>query len=85
MFPLLAVSALILMGANLELIFRRLQKGCKLRIILLNPESPSVETWTKAVGGKNTKSEIEKVLDDIGELMKKLDSSGGLEVKLSDT
>lgn len=62
----------------------RIRAGCKVRVILLNPESNSLETWKLLSKSSYTKDHIEATLSVLKELMQKAKVKGKCEVRLSD-
>ena len=78
-----AISAVSLIGPNFGLFKRKLQDGCRLRVLLLDPESQAVDTWNLIAQYGATKREIEATLQQLGELTKLEKYKGQCEVRLA--
>jgi len=62
----------------------KIRDGCKIRVILLNPESSSLETWKLLNKSSVPKKRIESTLEALDELMQKTGVKDKCEVHLSD-
>lgn len=59
---ILAISGVALLEGHFPIFRRLLQQGCKFRILLLNPASPRVETWSEMVDASDVRQEIQATL-----------------------
>lgn len=80
---ILAISGVSLIGPHFGLFTRKLQEGCRLRLILLDPESQAVNTWNLIAQYIATKREIEATLQQLSELTKSERYKGQCEVRLA--
>lgn len=62
---------------------KKIRTGCKLRVILLDPASPSLENWKLLSKSTLTTGHIEGTLSILKELMQKPGMKGKCEVRLS--
>jgi hypothetical protein len=82
---LLAVSGVGLIEGHRSDFKHLLEEGCTFRVVILDPESPYVETWNNVVGASRTRQEIESVIDILDRLNRMPDCPGRCEVLLSKT
>jgi hypothetical protein len=82
---LLAVSGVGLIEGHLPIFRRLLQEGCNFRVIILDPESPYVDTWSEVVGASSTKQEIESVQSVFRNITSSASCRGRCEIVLSRT
>lgn len=83
----IGVSLISIMPAYTHFLRAKLEHGCKLRFVLLDPASEAIRMW-EALGYRLTKHEIRSTLADLFEMMKSVDQRGArcdCEVRLSPT
>ena len=78
-----AVSASSLFIRNLDFFESKLKDGCKIRVILLDPNASSVPIWDSLNKISLTQADIEKTLAILKELMLFNNTKGKCEVRLS--
>lgn len=59
---IIAISATSVLAQNLHFFEKKVKSSCKLRVILLNPDSSSLQTFNLLDGGYTAKSDIERTL-----------------------
>lgn len=79
---ILAVSAVSIISPYIGFYKNKMKGGCNLRVILLNPDSLSLETWNLLVTHTYTKNHTESTLGALAELMSDKEASGKCEVRL---
>lgn len=80
---ILAVSGVALLEGHFQTFRRRLEMGCNVRIVLLEPNSSFVNTWNQTVEATHTRHEIESSLAVLHALKYTPNSKGKLKVRLS--
>lgn len=78
---MLAVSAISLASRKASFFEQKLRSGCKMRIILLNPESSSLATWNSQNRFTTAITDIGSALNTLGELSRN-QGKGHCEVRL---
>jgi hypothetical protein len=81
---MLAISAPSI-PANFSIFKNRIREGCKIRIVLLNPKSPSFYAWNLLRPHKEATKLVEGTLERLKEIFHDPSLRHGLEVRLSDT
>jgi hypothetical protein len=81
---LIAVSGYAVIGSHLSFFEKKIEEGCKIRIILLDPKSPSLQTWNLLCKVTTTERDILTSLDHLRGLMELERAQGRCEVRLSE-
>lgn len=82
---LFAVSGISLLQAHLSLFKRKVEEGCALKVLLLDPESPFVASWSAMVKAPRAKSDIESMLDVLEKLRATTHGRGSCQLRVSHT
>jgi len=80
---IVTVSAVSLFNPYFGVFERKLKEGCKLSVLVLDPDSPAVQTWNLGVRGSTTEADIKNTLAQLRELMKAEKRKGQCQVRLS--
>ncbi len=80
---IIGVSAISLLTQDLGFFEKKVRNGCKIRAILLDPESPSLQTWNLINKIPTPSSDIEKSLMMLKEITQNKGTKGKCEVHLS--
>jgi hypothetical protein len=80
-----AIAGASIASANLGFFRERIIAGCRINVILLNPESPALDVWNMQRTHKITKKYIESSLDTLGQLVNMQDVKGYCEIRLINT
>jgi len=79
---ILAVSAVSIITPYIGFYKNKMKGGCNLKVILLNPDSRSLETWNLLVTHSYTKNHTVSTLGALAELISDKEASGKCEVRL---
>lgn len=79
----LGVSGISVLLNDLGFFERKIKEGCKLRFILLDPDSPALQTWNLLTKVTTTESDIKTALEFLKGLMRMERAKGKCEVRLS--
>jgi hypothetical protein len=77
------VSGISVLVNDLGFLEQKIKTGCKLRFILLDPNSPSVQTWNLLASVTTTERDICTALEYLKGLMQIKNARGKCEVRLS--
>jgi hypothetical protein len=80
---LFAVSGISLLQANLALMKNKVEEGCSFKVMLLNPESAFVASWSAMVKATRAKSDIESMLEAL-DLLRTTKGRGVCELRIVD-
>jgi hypothetical protein len=81
---ILAVSAISLIHRFLSNFESRVKDGCELRVVLLDPDAPSLDTWDLLSKSPTTESDIRSALQLFKQVMDVETNKGKCEVRLAD-
>jgi len=77
------ISLVSIIPPYVDFYMQKLNEGCDLRFLLLNPKSNAVTAWDQELLSQTTKNEIETSLKVLKELIAVKNSKGKCEVRLS--
>lgn len=80
---IVGVSGISLWVNHLEFFRQKMLAGCRLRILLLDPASPSLQTWNLLVNVSTTERDITTALELLKELLLAEKTGSKCEVRLS--
>jgi hypothetical protein len=81
---IIAISAVAVLPRNLPFFQKKVKSGCKIRVILLNPDSSSLQTFNLLDKGYTAKSDIERTLRLLKELAQIEWAKDKCEIRLSE-
>ncbi len=79
-----AIHATSVILSNLGLFETKIREGCRIRIVLLDPKSPSVKVWDRITKRQHTRSEIEASLKALTSVLLNTRDRPNCEVRLID-
>jgi len=80
---IIGVAGGFVIAQHLNFYERKIQQGCKIKIILLDPASPNIQNWVQLNKGAMTGKRIEATLDTLREFLSRPGMEDGCEVRLS--
>lgn len=81
---ILAISATTITAPNLGFYQNKLKSGCGIRVILLDPDSPSLEIWALQNKSTSTDLDIRSALETFRWLIQMSDAKGVCQLRLAE-
>jgi hypothetical protein len=76
--------SLVSVTIHLDFFEQKMKDGCRLRFLLLSPQSPALQVWNSINKVRTVEGDIEQILNILGILVQMETSKGKCEVRLSD-
>lgn len=80
---IIAVSAISLVTNHLSFFEKKIQDGCKIRFLLLDPNGPSLQTWDLLSYISKTEPDIKRTLEYLKKLVQIEQTKGKCEIRLT--
>lgn len=79
-----AIHATSVILANMGFLEAKIREGCRVRIVLLDPKSPSLKVWDRLTKREHTRFEIEASLKALSSMLRNTSDTPNCEVRLID-